>query len=340
MRVESLGYDDADRWKAYVGPRARSVTELFEWRHVARDAYGITSHFLIAEDGSQTVGALALYEIKHPVFGHYLATALFATDGGLFFESNAARDALVAEARTLADRLRASYLLIRSRDVSLSGSEADDTQRTAIITLNGDAEQMLARLPGKTRNQVRRGQKEGFSIATGDSEIAAFHAVFHMHMRRLGTPAHSLGYYESIARHLGDRAQFFVVRDGNDLVAGALQCFVNTTSANIHTVALVEYNPRCPNYLLYWRMIEESLARGCRELDLGRSAVGSSQLSFKENWNPQIVPLHYNYFVRAGHERPHLDPRNPRYRVAIAAWQRLPLTLTRAIGPHIISGIA
>src|SRR6185503_7364831 len=132
-----------------------------------------------------------------------------------------------------ADKLGVSYVLIRSRDLSLSGSEADDTQRTAIVDLDGDSEQMLARLPGKTRNQVRRGQKEGFSIATGDSEIAAFHAVFHMHMRRLGTPAHSVKYYESIARHLGDRAQFFVVRDGNALVAGALQCFVNRTAANI-----------------------------------------------------------------------------------------------------------
>src|ERR1051325_5882797 len=105
MRVESLGYDYAERWKAFVGPRARSGPDLLEGRLAARDAYGIASHFLIAEDAGHAVGALALYEIKHPVFGHYLATALFATDGGLFFESNAAREALVAEARALADRL-------------------------------------------------------------------------------------------------------------------------------------------------------------------------------------------------------------------------------------------
>src|SRR4051812_30052768 len=120
MRVDSLGFDDAERWNAYVGSRARSVTDLFEWRLVAREAYGIASHFLLAEDAGHAAGALALYEIKHPVFGHYLATALFATDGGLFFESNAARDALVAEARALADRLRASYVLIRSRGLPLA----------------------------------------------------------------------------------------------------------------------------------------------------------------------------------------------------------------------------
>jgi len=342
MRVESLGYDrgDSDRWGSYVAPRARSVTDLFEWRLVARDAYGIASHFLIASDAGQIAGALALYEIKHRVFGHYLATAMFGTDGGLFFESNAARDALLAEARSLADRLGVAYIALRSRDLALAGFEVDESQRTAVISVDGDSEQMMAKLPGKTRNQVRRGQKEGFTVSTGPDQIAAFHAVFHRHMRRLGTPAHSLAYYEAIAKHLGERAQFWVVRDGDALVAGALQSFVNRTSANIHTVALAEYNPRCPNYLLYWRMIEESVARGCREMDLGRSASDSSQLAFKENWNPTILPLHYNYFVRPGHERPHLDPRNPKFRVAIAAWQRLPLFVTRALGPHLISGIA
>ena len=94
MRIEYLGDSHSARWDSYVAARAWAVTDLFAWRHVARESYGIASHFLLAEDNGVSAGALALYEIRHPVFGHYLATALFGTDGGLFSDSDAARDAL------------------------------------------------------------------------------------------------------------------------------------------------------------------------------------------------------------------------------------------------------
>jgi len=340
MRIEYLSDSHSARWDSYVGARARAVTDLFAWRHVARESYGIASHFLLAEDNGVCAGALALYEIRHPVFGHYLATALFGTDGGLFSDSDAARDALVAEARALAIRLKVSYLVIRTRGVELRDFQKDYHLRTALIPLDGTAEDLLARLPGKTRNQVRRGQREGFAVSSGADQVAAFHDVFHRHMRRLGSPAHSLRYYKAIALHLGERAEFFVVRDGTQLVAGALLCFVNGMASNLHTVALAEYNTRCPNYLLYWRMMEESRARGCRQMDLGRSAIGSSQLAFKENWRPNVLPLCYNYFVLQGGAPRRIDADNPRYRLAIAAWRRMPLFVTRALGPHLISGIA
>src|SRR5919204_339237 len=101
-------------------------------------------------------------------------------------DSDAARDALLAEAHLLADRQGVAYVAIRSRDATLPGFEVDESQRTAVLSLDGNPDQMLARLPGKTRNQVRRGLKEGFSVATGPGEIAAFHEVFHEHMRRIG----------------------------------------------------------------------------------------------------------------------------------------------------------
>jgi hypothetical protein len=103
---------------------------------------------------------------------------------------------------------------------------------------------------------------------------------------------------------------------------------------------LREYNTRCPNYLLYWRIIESAIRRGCRRLDMGRSEVDSSQLAFKRNWTDHIEALEYNYLLAPGAVPPKLDPRNPRFRLAIAAWRLMPLPVTRALGPHLISGIA
>ena len=331
---------DAARWDEYVGQRTGSVTDLFAWRHVVQRAYGLRSHFFAAVDGSRIVGTLGLYEIAHPVFGHYLTTAVFGNDGGLHYDTEAARDALLAEGRRLTQGVNAGYLTIRSRTDSLDGSQNDDRYRTAMIALDGGAEVVWSRLPAKTRNQVRRGQKEGFTVSTGPEQLDAFHEVFHHHMRDLGSPAHSHAFYEAVVEHLADRAEFVVVRDGRELVGGALLFRLNGTATNYHTVALSRFNRRCPNYLLYWAMIESCCARGDRWFDMGRSMVDSSTLSFKENWNPAILQLHYNYFLARDARVPNLNPANPGFRLQIAIWRRLPLFITKQLGPRLISGLA
>lgn len=332
--------EDVKLWDEYVEPRTGTVTDLSAWRAIVREVYGLRSYFLAAMDDARIVGALGLFEIKHPIFGHYLTTAVFSNDGGMHFDDSVARDALLTEARKVADRVNAAYMLIRTRELELDGFRVDRNYRTAVIDLEGGADEVWKQLPAKTRNQVRRGMKEAFTVETGHDQLGAFFGVFHEHMRALGSPAHGRKYYEEIVNHLGDRADFFVVRDGDKVVAGALLFWVNGVAMNYHTVSLREYNRRCPNYLLYWRMIEASCARGCNWFDMGRSRADSSNMQFKENWNPQEIPLSYNYYLRKLKDIPNLDPRNPRYRMQIALWQRMPLFVTRALGPRLISGLA
>lgn len=340
MQITYIDDRDARRWDGYVGPRTSSATDLFAWRRVVQDAYGLRSHFLAAIDDARVLGALGLFEIRHPIFGHYLTTAVFANDGGLYFDDEAAKDALVAEARELATRLGVSYLLIRTRELKLEGFRVDDHYRAMVLDLEGGADAVWNRLPAKTRNQVRRGMKERFSIENGHDQREPFYEVFHEHMRDLGSPAHNSKFYKSIVRNLGENTDFLVVRDGNQPVAGALLFWINGTAMNYHTVALRKYNRRCPNYLLYWKMIEASCARGCRRFDMGRSEATSSNLKFKSNWGTLEVPLSYNYLLLKLRDVPYLDPRNPKYRIAIASWQRMPLFVTKGLGPWLISGLA
>jgi len=330
----------ANRWGAYVEPVTRSVYDLPEWGRVLEEAYGIRGHPLLALDGDRITGSLGLFEIRHPIFGHYLTTSAFDTDGGLYFDDAPTRDALIAEASALATRLGVSYLVIRARDVKLDGFQVDRRYRSAVLDLAGGGDAVWERLPSKTRNQVRRGMKEGFTVESGLEQREGFFEVFHRHMRDLGSPAHASRFYASIVRHLGSRADFTIVREGATIVAGALLFWINGVAMNLHTVSLREYNRRCPNYLIYWRMIEASCARGCRELDMGRSEADSATLAFKMNWAPREVVLDYNYFLVKARDVPFLNPRNPKFRVATAAWRHLPLAMTKALGPRLITGLA
>ncbi len=329
------------RWDEYVEQRTSTVTDLSGWRHVVRKTYGIQSHFFAVEDNGAIIGTLGLYEFRHPLFGHYLTTAAFATDGGLHYDSNAACDLLIDEAKRLADELRVSYLLIRTRGLPIEGYTHDRGFRTAVLDLRPGADMVWSKtLPGKTRNQVRRGIKEGFTVHSGHDQLPYFHRVFHTHMRDLGSPAHSEAFYRNIVTFLGARAQFIVVRESRNLIAGALLFEINGTTMNYHTVSLKKYNSRCPNYLLYWTMIQDSCDRGNTRFDMGRSLADSSNLKFKQNWGVQVVALNYDYYLRKRTDTPDMNPQNPRYQLPIAIWKKLPLSVTGALGPWLIRGIA
>jgi len=329
------------RWDEYVEQRTFTVTDLSGWRHIVYNAYGIRSHFIAVEDSDVLVGALALFEIKHPLFGRYFTTAAFSTDGGLYYDNDNVRDLLIDEAKRLADELQVDYLLIRSRGLQIEGFTQDQHYRTAMLDLRLGTDTVWAKsLRGKTRNQVRRGTKEGFTIHTGHDQLSDFHRVFHTHMRDLGSPAPGEVFYKNIIKFLGDYAHFIVVREGKSLVAGALLFEINGTAMNYHTVSLMKYNRRCPNYLLYWDMIKSACERSNTSFDMGRSEADSSNLKFKQNWGTQIIELNYNYYLRNLTEVPYVDPRNSRYKMPIAIWKKLPLPVTGVLGPWLIRGLA
>ena len=341
MRVIHIGAgEDERRWDDYTGPRTSTVTDLSAWRHVMQDAYGLRTSFLAAIEEERVVGCLGLFEVRHAVFGHHLVTAAYGNDGGFHFDGEAARDALLAEAKAVADRLDVDYLVIRTRGPALDGFRPDLHYRSAVINLTGGADTVWKNvLRAKTHNQIRRGMREGFTVEAGLGQLAPFYEVFHEHMRDLGSPAPGMRFYDSIVKHLGDRAEFIVVRDGRKLVAGALLFWTNGTAMNYHTVSLQKYNRRCPNYLLYWKMIEASCARGCSWFDMGRSEMDSPNLAFKMNWGPEQLPLSYNYYLRKLKEIPYVDPRNPRYRIPIEIWRRLPVSVTKSVGPRLMGGL-
>jgi hypothetical protein len=51
------------------------------------------------------------------------------------------------------------------------------------------------------------------------------------------------------------------------------------------------------------------------------------------------VPLAYQYYLVKARELPNVSPANPKYQLAIRLWQKLPLPLTRLIGPSIVKRV-
>jgi hypothetical protein len=90
--------------------------------------------------------------------------------------------------------------------------------------------------------------------------------------------------------------------------------------------------------LLYWSLLERAAQRCQETFDFGRSSPDSNTCRFKKQWGAVPEPAEWQYHLRAG-SAADMRPENPRYRLLIRLWKRLPLWLTRLIGPRIVRGI-
>jgi len=89
---------------------------------------------------------------------------------------------------------------------------------------------------------------------------------------------------------------------------------------------------------MYWHALKRSIERGQSEFDFGRSSVDAGTHRFKKQWGSREHPAVWQYYSRHGDVS---DARrnSGKFDRVIAAWQKLPVWVTKLIGPTIVRGI-
>jgi FemAB-related protein (PEP-CTERM system-associated) len=94
------------------------------------------------------------------------------------------------------------------------------------------------------------------------------------------------------------------------------------------------------NEVLYWEVMRRAgRERGATSFDFGRSKAGTGAFDFKKNWGFAPQQLHYCYRLAEGSAIPENNPNNPKYRLFIDLWKRLPLPLANLLGPPLVRGL-
>ncbi len=86
---------------------------------------------------------------------------------------------------------------------------------------------------------------------------------------------------------------------------------------------------------LRWTLIERAIERGDAVFDFGRSTDVGSTYRFKAGFGAKPRRCYWHYVVPRGGEPPALRPDNPKVKLAVRVWQRLPVALTRLLGPPV-----
>jgi FemAB-related protein (PEP-CTERM system-associated) len=209
-----------------------------------------------------------------------------------------------------------------------------------VLSLQPTAEAQWDALDRKLRNQVRKAEKSGLTTRVGGAELLpAFYDVLARNMRDLGSPVHSKNFFKAILETFPDRSRLFCVSLGSTPIAASFVLWHDDRLEVPWASALRSYNPLCPNVLLYWEMLKFGIERRFARFDFGRSTPLEGTYQFKKQWGAEPQQLYWEYWLAPGRSLPDRSPKNPKFGKAIAVWRRLPVMVTRAIGPSIVRNI-
>ena len=343
IRIRQLEQEQAAAWPDALVSVA-TFTVLDSWSNLVRSIYGYAVYRFEAILGDEVVGILALTNVRHPIFGNYLATSPFGSYGGFAFASTEARDALLGQAQSLADELKVEYAVIRFLEDGHAPPAPwlqNPIYSTYLLDLAPNAEDLMKNFGHQHRKHTRQAMKKGFKIQFGHLELLdETYEALSRSMHELGSPYHSKQYLQKMAELFGDCVEFVVIKDPqNTLVGSAVLVYHHGVASNLHANILHEFRSSYAGEFLYWSLLEHYCQNGLQVCDMGRSLNGSGNETFKLKWRPRQAPLAYWYYLPTGGAIPELNQKSPKFRLAIWLWQRLPTFVVRALGPSLIRGI-
>lgn len=331
-------------WNAYLERFGYDGFHLrSEWSYVFRTALRHEPFFVWAEDANRSlVGVLPLMFVSGPIFGRFLASQPYLNTGGVLADSAAVTRRLIDRAVELADKLDVRHLELRHEEHhEHPRMNATATEKVHLrLTLPSSSEELWESLKSKVRSQVRKPLNNSdltFEFGRTD-QLNTFYSIFCRNMRDLGTPPFPVSLFSETLDAFGDNGEICTVRLNGTPVASGFLLHGPGTTLIPSASSLREHNRTSCNMLMYWHCLCRAIERDQQVFDFGRSSVDAGTHKFKKQWGSEEFPAIWQYYSRRGNVTD-ARPNSGKYDKVIAAWQKLPVWVTKLIGPTIVRGI-
>jgi FemAB-related protein (PEP-CTERM system-associated) len=340
LSLHRLSPPDYQAWDGYVCAHPQATFfHRAGWQRIIESVFSHPTFFLYAQRAGRVVGVLPLAQVRSRLFGNSLSSLPFAVYGGVLADDAEAAAALEREAERIAGELGVDHLEFRNLQPHHADWPTQDLYVTFRREIFADEEANLLAIPRKQRAMVRKGIKNELGSEI-DANVDRFFDLYADNVHRHGTPAFPKKYFAALLTEFGADAEVLIVSgpDGRPL-SGVLSFYFRDEVLPYYAGDHVDARDLAANDFKYWELMRRACARGLKVFDYGRSKQGTGSYAFKKNWGFEPQPLFYEYRLFKRDAIPQNNPNNPKYKLMIAAWQRMPITLANWLGPHIVRNL-
>lgn len=297
----------------------------------------LTSYFCAFDQAGRIVGVLPVIQLNSRLFGNFLVSMPYFNYGGVLADSPYVASRLIEAAAQWREELEAEHLELRFCQDTRSGRPQRTDKVTFWLPLPKNPDDLWQSFQPKLRAQIRRGEREMTEFVVGGGELLEeFYRVFSINMRDLGTPVYGKNFFRNLLEALGSEAWLAIARVKGQAVGCAFLTGYGNRMEIPWASTLRSHSHTSVNMTMYWRVLGFAIERGFEVFDFGRCSETAGTYRFKQQWGAQPLRLYWDYILPEGTVLPGLNPDNPKFRLLIAAWQRLPVPVANLLGPLIV----
>jgi FemAB-related protein (PEP-CTERM system-associated) len=338
VEIRALNFEEHGAWDDFVLRHpCGSTFHLTAWKKAIEAVFKYKPFYLVAADSGVIQAVLPLFLIDNFLMGRVLISSPFAVYGGVLSVSDEASGALRESIIRLSKDLDVQYIELRNgySQQCLGFSPVNRYVTFTQPVEPQDGEQLLAALPKKTRNMVRKACKNAYSVRS-TRQLKSFEDLISRSYQRLGTPCFPPLWFSTLCKTFGDRVDVREVMLNDVVVAVSMNFFFRDQMHTFYAASDPGYLNYAPNNYLYFDHLLWAGNSGYRVFDFGRSKLDTGTFEFKKHWTTEMRELPYEILLAARKDLPNFTPKNEKFSLAIRAWQKLPLPVTRLLGPRII----
>jgi FemAB-related protein (PEP-CTERM system-associated) len=340
VEVSQLSPGMEDAWDRFVlASPTGTFFHLSGWKTVVEKVLGRRIFSLTARDERGIRGVFPISWVRSRIFGDCMVSSPLAVYGGICADDREAHAGLLLAGQDLATRLGVKYLEMRNRTEPFpTDLPGRDLYVTFTKDLSPGPEKLMQALPRDTRYAVRKSIKAGLEW-TEDVTLGEFYEIYAQSVHRLGTPVFSKKLFEVLRSVFPKHTRLFGVRKDKKAIAAVLCLYFRDQVLPYYAGALPEFYKDAPNNFMYWSLIAQSCAEGCKVFDFGRSKQGTGSFQFKSAWSMEVTSLPYRYCLVRAKEVPHMSPVDAKFQLPVRLWKQMPFAMTKILGPPLIRRI-
>lgn len=345
LRIERCS--NAKAWDEFVIRNDGPSFALWGWGDAA-ELYGHDRWYLIVCEQEAIVGGIPLVHMNSRLFGSQLVSPPFGERGSILLDDDSpagTRDLLIERTKELADELAVDFVSLRGRDIGQhEGFSKQNRFVTFQISLRDGEEAVWDGLKSSRQRQVRQAdENESLEYSVGDSieDLRDYYRLNLRSERGHGSPPHSFEFFRTLWDRLFDdgHLRLDLLRNDGDLINGMLHLSLGSTVYQWGVITDYEYRDLNGGSYLLWKALKRACANGHDTYEFGRTREGSGVYMFKKSFGGSKTWYDdYHYFPGDSTTLPH--PEKEAYEPIKRVWRRLPIPVTRAIGPRIRGNVS
>jgi len=342
----SVNDHDGKKWDEFVLKDPDSCFfHLAGWRRSLERAFGLKAFYLTEKnDEGEIRGVLPLFLKKSFLEENSLRSVPIGPYGGILADSIDIKKRLLEKGIELTKELGCDYLELRhTKTTKLEIPELPLGNKgmyfTFIKELPGNKEDCLADMPRKARQATNKSIRMGLSYEEGIGLLDECYDIFAISQKHLGSPVMSRKWFRCLAEEFRDSIKISSVKLEGKTLCSLLSFSFRDTVLPFYQGDITSYTKYNPNNFLYLRFREESVEKGYKYFDFGRSRKDTGSYFFKINQGFRPEQLYYQYYLNKAKEVPNISPANTAFDIARNIWRHMPLSMTKLLGPTLFEQV-